>query len=673
MTFATPQWLWALVILLSLLALRIRSHLTRKNNLSGLVAPRLNAVLIKGTSQTHHWLTFGFAFLALAMIILALARPRWGFEEVESFTEGRSVILAIDTSRSMLATDLIPNRLERAKLAARDIVEGLGEDRIGLIAFAGKSFMQAPLTTDHQAVIESIEQLDTEIIPRGGTNLTEAAKLALDSFRETSSEQNALIIFSDGEALEGQEQVMAIRAAANREKMIIITIGVGTANGSVIPEPGEDGRPQTNSFIKDENGQVVRTRLDATALRELASGGGTYLPLGEGGSLTQVVQSIIETLKTTREEDAARQRPVERFMIPLGLGLIFLIFSHLVPFLFSNRWKRLTNPATAPAKNVALFCLCLTISSSAFGKDGWDYIDREEFDTALTQFEQELSGNPKEISRRRMTGIQLGIGLCAYKIGDYEKATQSFGKAMIRSSSSVREQAHYNLGNTLFRVGETILKPSNKQPDTPAALSPSPEAMEAALRQWLGSLEHYEAALRLNSHNADTQHNIEVLKKQIANLKKEMGLPPDKEEASQDKEKKGDQKKDKDSKAKDDQKKEDPKDPNQPDPSENSNPSQSRDDSNPNKDQSPENDPNQNNEPEKNAEPEPPAPENGKLSTNESESRPNPKKIPENRTNPDTGYSPSQARQLIEALADEDVDLRPAYAQPVTGERYKNW
>lgn len=418
MTFASPGWLWVLLLLLPLFGLRVRAHTSSRKSLKGLVAPRLYGSLVKGSSQVRHWLAFCFMILGLAMVIVAMARPQMGFEEVESFSEGRSLILAIDTSRSMLANDLAPNRLERAKLAARDIVDGLGEDRIGLIAFAGKAFMQAPLTTDHQAVIESIEQIDTDVIPRGGTNLTSAATLALNSFREADAEQNALIIFSDGEALEGQNQVEELKQDANRENMIIITVGVGTENGSIIPQPGRDGRPQEGVFIKDANGQVVRSRLDSTALRELATGGGIYLQLGNRASLTRVVKNITDNLAATRNSDVAQQRPIERFIWPLSLGLVFLVFSHVVHLLFAAQVSRPSLSAPAKAAATAIFFVGFLGTASAKDslKPGWKHLEREDYETALKHFE--LSLEDESLTRRELTGIQLGIGSAAYKMGD---------------------------------------------------------------------------------------------------------------------------------------------------------------------------------------------------------------------------------------------------------------
>ena len=194
-TFANPYFLLLLVALIPLVILRARSLRFRKQAVTALVAPRLRHRLLIGNRPGTHWAGFTLQLIALALLIVALAGPRYGYTEETTIAEGRNILIGIDTSRSMLATDLQPDRLTRAKLAAHDLIHSLPGDRVGLIAFAGTSFLQAPLTVDHDAVIESISQLDTEIIPRGGTNIGRALALARETFAEAKSDSNAFHSF----------------------------------------------------------------------------------------------------------------------------------------------------------------------------------------------------------------------------------------------------------------------------------------------------------------------------------------------------------------------------------------------------------------------------------------------------------------------------------------------
>ncbi len=719
MTFANPAWLGALFLLLPLIGLRVLSQARSRRSLEGLVAARLYPSLVRGSSQLRHWLSFSFLLAGLAGVVVAMARPQWGYEEVESYSEGRSLILAIDTSRSMLATDLVPNRLERAKLAARDIVDSLPQDRIGLIAFAGRAFLQAPLTTDHLAVIESIDQIDTEIIPRGGTNLTAAVQLALKTFGESSSDQNALILFSDGEALEGQGAVQSIKELADRESMIVITIGVGTEQGSIIPEPGPDGRPQEGVFIRDADGQVVRSRLDPVALRRLATGGGMYIQLGDRASLTRVVRVITENLTKSREADEAKKRPIERFMWPLGIGVFLLILAHLVPLLFFGRrpTPRLAKAPSPGAKSlsVALVVLFAGLSlplASRDSRDAWSDLVEEDFEAALEKFESSLKN--ERLSGRERTAIHLGIGSSAYRLGDYERAAKAYGEALIRPDRRTREQAHYNLGNTLFRRGEMTLTPPPGDPEAPAAVEVDEKTREAALRQWRGALEHYEAALALNRENADAEHNIEVVRERIRQLEEEMQQQEQQQEQQQqdqqdqqqqdqqqqDEQQQNQQQQDnqqqqqQEDQPRDEEEGDDGEDradqeseggdgergePREEEPENNGGSDSSEEGKNEGEPESPQESgegessepPPGGNEPVE----QPPDPGDGELSAAPGGEQPPPdrRESPGEQVNSETGYSPSEARQLIEALADEDGELRPVYPRPFQAEKFKNW
>src|SRR4030095_7657033 len=193
----------------------------------------------------------------LAFVLISLARPRWGYAYDEVKRKGLDIILAVDTSRSMLSNDVQPNRLERVKLATHDLITQLRGDRIGLIAFAGRAFVQAPLTIDYDAAIESINDLDTKTIPEGGSNISEAIALATQTFGKSAMGNRALVIFTDGEELSGDAVNEAKKAADAGVK--IFTIGVGTPQGSLIPVTGDDGQ---TSFVKDSSGQVVKSKLD---------------------------------------------------------------------------------------------------------------------------------------------------------------------------------------------------------------------------------------------------------------------------------------------------------------------------------------------------------------------------------------------------------------------------
>src|SRR6266536_6182493 len=257
MTFGAPQWLWGLLLIPLLIALFIRSEQRGLRRLREFVSARLLPQLAGTVNRPRRVLRFALQLLGLAFAIASLAQPRWGYTFEDVKRKGLDLLIAVDTSRSMLSNDVPPNRLERVKLAAQDLINELEGDRVGLIAFAGRAFLQAPLTIDYEAAVESINDLDTKTIPEGGTNISEAINLAVNTFGKSAAGNRALIIFTDGEELSGDAMQSAKIAADTGVR--IFTVGVGTPEGSLIPISGEDGG---TAFVKDSAGQVVKSKLD---------------------------------------------------------------------------------------------------------------------------------------------------------------------------------------------------------------------------------------------------------------------------------------------------------------------------------------------------------------------------------------------------------------------------
>ena len=689
LTFASPAWLWGGLLIVPLLALRMWSHWRASSNLPGLVSPRLTGQLINGHSRPQRWVVFLLRITALIALFAAMCRPQMGYEEVEIRSDSRNLIIAIDTSRSMMADDLAPNRLTRARLADTDIVRALPEDRIGLMAFAGRPFLQAPLTVDHEAVLEAISQLDTEVIPRGGTNLAAAAEMAVKTFDESNLEQSIFVIFSDGEALEGGEELESARTRASEAGMTIITVGVGTREGSLIPEQDEKGRPIPGFFLKDREGQIIRSRLETGAIRELAGNDGIYLHLGGKSSLSRVVQEIKKGITTTREAGESRLRPIERFMWPLGAGFILLALSHFVPLLWP---KPRETPLVKTARAAAMSLIMLLITPLAFSSDaviqGHELYLQERFDSAIVTYENALSGKASNSDRSR---LQMGLGAATFRHGNLERAAEAFGEALVGSDERTQELAHYNLGNTLFRQGESgLTTQSTSNPDTMQSLSSPTDRRDTTIKQWESAIEHYKSALTINANNQRASHNLEVVKNKLEELKKQQEKDqqekdpdqPDENQDQQNNESSPQEPEERQNK----QEREDQQNPNE---DEQNADQQSEDNSKENEQKQPEEPGGNQDQNEENQEPQqtdnqssqetpeqPNAPKDGNLGAQADhpqnpppqEARMNPE---DRRQNPKTGYSPSEARQLLEALADE-TEVKPVLV-PSGNENYKNW
>lgn len=260
------------------------------------------------------------AVLALAV---ALGGPMWGFRWQQVQREGIDLIVALDTSRSMLATDVKPNRLARAKLAVQDLLAQLGGDRIGLVAFAGSAFLQCPLTLDFGAFSQSLDAIEAGIIPRGGTSIAAAIDAALAAFEGRQAEHQALVVITDGEDLEGSLDEAVKRASERRVK--IYTVGIGTAEGELIPLA-------QGGFLKDRRGQVVKSRLDETKLQEVATDtGGAYLHATDTAfGLTELYRDYIATMEKRELASTLERRFEHRFQWPLLVAFLLLIAEPLV-------------------------------------------------------------------------------------------------------------------------------------------------------------------------------------------------------------------------------------------------------------------------------------------------------------------------------------------------------
>ncbi|HQU09298.1 MAG TPA: VWA domain-containing protein, partial [Opitutales bacterium] len=317
--FETSLWLWVVPIAVIALVwgyLRLRSIRKQANN--AFIASHLQSTLLKNISPWRRHIKEALIISGFAMILIGLARPQWGFTWQEVESKGLDLIFLLDTSKSMLAEDIKPNRLQRAKLAIQDLVSELNTDRLGLIIFTGRAFMLCPLTLDYDAFQMELNSVDIDRLPRGGTDLGAAINEGIAAL-PLKSANKALILISDGEDLRGQGIFAAQQAA--RDGITIYTIGVGTETGDLIPL--RDNRGNVD-FVKDGQGKLVKSKLDAHDLEAIADAtGGTYAPLGSTGEgLQAIYHAMHEKFPTITQRTAVRKIPIEQFSWFVGLALI---------------------------------------------------------------------------------------------------------------------------------------------------------------------------------------------------------------------------------------------------------------------------------------------------------------------------------------------------------------
>jgi Ca-activated chloride channel family protein len=501
MSFGALSWLWALLAIPVLVVLYIRAEFQAAERLREFVSPRLLPQLAATINPSRRVLRFALQLLGLALAIVSLAQPRWGYTFQDVTRKGLDLLLAVDTSRSMLSNDVTPNRLERVKLATQDLINQLQGDRVGLIAFAGRAFLQAPLTIDYEAALESIRDLDTKTIPEGGTNISEAIALAMQTFGKSAMGNRALIVFTDGEELSG-DAVKSAKAAADIG-VHIFTVGVGTAQGSLIPLNAEDGG---TAFVKDAKGQVVKSKLDEKRLQEVAqAGGGFYRHLENGPQTMQDLYTQgLAKMQAAEFDVRLSRRPIERYEWPLGLAVLALTLSILIG---ERKRARQRSYSFLPAKVAAAAAVILIwcgppIFASVPAINAYH---EGKFEDAYRQFQDTLKAHPNS---RAEDKLQFDSGAAAYKLKDYGKALEAFSQALLSPDRGLQSMSHYNLGNTLYQRGETQRGDDKK------------------LADWTNALQHYEQTLTLEPQNKEARENYDYVKKKIEELKKKKEQQP---------------------------------------------------------------------------------------------------------------------------------------------------
>ncbi len=346
MTFHWPYLLWALVVP-TLLALRDLQRRQRETN-------ALPKVLRAEAAGNH----LSFArnarerpavprvrwrlWLALALSIVAFARPQWGRLTEPVFDQSREILMALDLSRSMLAADVKPTRLEKAKLLMSSLLERVSGERVGLVVFAGTAFLQCPLSSDYEILREFLPPLNPAYLPEGGTNYDALLQTSLEAFSATSSADRFLIILSDGEAL--SDEWKSHLPELKKRGIRVIGLGVGTAEGAMLPD-------EAGGFVKDERGAVHLSKLESGTLRTLATEtGGAYTDASGWVDLAQLVRSTVETGKQGSFREERQVRLAERFQWALGPALLLFFLSLCHEFPVRPKPRDLRGPSASNPK-----------------------------------------------------------------------------------------------------------------------------------------------------------------------------------------------------------------------------------------------------------------------------------------------------------------------------------
>jgi Ca-activated chloride channel family protein len=499
MSHAHPQILYLLLVFPpALVAFFWWSAGKRKELMAQFIQARLLPGLISGVSPTRQRIRNACLVLSTSLIIWALARPQWGFDWEEVKQRGLDIVVAIDTSKSMLATDIAPNRLGRAKLAAMELMQLAKSDRLGLVAFAGSAFLTCPLTIDDTAFAQSVAALDVNTISQGGTALADAIETAQTAFKEGDNHR-ILVLMTDGE----DHDSGAVEAAkkAVEAGLQIFTVGIGTAEGELLRIKDAKGQ---QDYIRDEQGNVVKSHLNEAMLQEIAGASekGFYLPLRGAKTMETLFEEGLAPLPKSESSEKLVKQPKERYYWPLAFGIVFLLVEMLFPERKREPRTRMGTPGTKtrPLATVGCILALLLISpghavaspSSALR----DY-KAGDYDRALQEYQKMLE-RKKDDPR-----LHFNAGTAAYRDQKFDDAIKQFDEALASQDLNLQSLAYYNRGNSQFWQGQ-------REPD--------PEKKKGA---WEKSLQDFESSMKLNPKDTDAKYNHEFVKKMLEELKKQ--------------------------------------------------------------------------------------------------------------------------------------------------------
>lgn len=449
----------------------------RRKRIARFGDPELVARLTPEVPRRKGWAKLTLLSIALLFFCIGMSRPQIGAILKERQIKGAEIMVVLDVSNSMLAEDYSPNRLERAKLAISKLVDELQGDRIGLIIFAGESFVQLPITSDYVSAKIFLNSITTESVPVQGTALGEAIRTAIRGFTSESEHSRAIILITDGENHE-DDPVAAARDAVDMGARVFC-IGVGSPEGKPIPMDG--------GLLKDKDGNIVVTRLDEQTLRDIASAGqGLYVRAGNTEFGLNPVIDEIRTLQDKEFQSVVFEEFDEQYMYFFAIALVFLLLEF---FMSDTRNRR-----------------------SLFGRSG----------RTLAVLAALLVLSPAVLSAQSDRS-EVRAGNRDFKKGLYREAEIDYKRALIADSASVT--AKYNLGNALYKAesyneAELYFKDLG---DTLKNLSPSRasdyfhNSGNLALKQkkYQEAVEAFKESLRLEPDNFETKSNLAYAQKML--------------------------------------------------------------------------------------------------------------------------------------------------------------
>ena len=464
---------------------------TRQTILNRFASSRSLAAIVSETGAKRRWIKAGLILCSLLFICVALSGPQYGYKWQTIEQKGVDIIVAIDLSRSMLATDIQPTRLDRAKREIYDLLTMLQGDRMGLVAFAGTAFLQCPLTLDYEAFNIFLNSLTPDSMPVGGTDISGAIATSLSAFDPKANSQKAVILITDGENT-GKADPIESAENARKADVKLFCIGVGSDQG--VPIPAETG-----GIKKDRSGNIILARLDEETLKKMAVlTGGAYVRSVAGNMDLDVIYTteIREKMEASTLSTDKKQIWEDRFQWVLALAVIALAAELLIP---AVRQK------SAILAMAFLLLWSVPVHAGNPLREGIDAYNQGAYDKALKLFIDAQLDHPDS------PDILYNIGNAYYHTGDFESAAKSYKEALKAENKLLRQKAYYNLGNADFRK-----------------------------KRYEDAVKNYEEALKLNPDDVQAGQNLEYVKQVMEQVKDQQNQqqPGDKDKNKEDSESK---------------------------------------------------------------------------------------------------------------------------------------
>lgn len=452
--FRNPRWLLWGALWLAAAAAVVRLAAARR---AGLISAfGLPATLLRLTAPEaaarRAWKT-GLQLAGVALVFLALAGPQWGVELITTEASGVQVLLAVDTSNSMLAEDLEPSRMDKAKSELLQLIGGLKGQRVGLIAFAGKAHLVCPLTTDLDAAKSMVDRIEVGMIPQQGTALGDALERAAKLLAKYPG-QKAVVLLTDGEDTKGDP--LGAAEAALKAGVRVFVIGLGTPEGGPIPQ--RDAGGAVTGYLKDKKGETVVSRLaEGSAIRLAAAGKGAYYRATPQENEAAAILKQLSELDRSRVQSGSTNQFKNRYRLPLFLGLLLLLIELLIPERArpgpppGAPDRRRRAPALAKPTAVAAAAILLTSGCdlpAAFDLWGGNRsYAKGDFDAAAERYAGAAKRAPGEAAPA------YNAGAADYRRGKFDEAAQAYARVAQaqRTPKTLAPSSWYNLGNTKFK------------------------------------------------------------------------------------------------------------------------------------------------------------------------------------------------------------------------------